>query len=321
MNDGSILLASAITLSIYSGKDGSELLYHKLQSIILSVTQWDSQTILVSCDDSTVRVLKLTTTTTTTTTTMMVVGESLMNRRMCRVESEVNCILKLKGNTRVVLFGLWNGNIEVRKFENFRRLLVLEGPTGATACLSELHDKTIVSGHTQGQLKRWRFSCEGADEYLNNNSSSSTASSNAFTVSDYEGHKKTVNEVIQLRDKTAMASCSADGSIIIWDIELRCPNRVLRGHNSDVTSIVELSDGSLISGSFDGTLKVWVEGRSLDSLIVSPVSYLFRSHDESIGIVPCNLNLDDSVVIQVRKTWIQLSQSFAFIKRISPDDD
>lgn len=75
------------------------------------------------------------------------------------------------------------------------------------------------------------------------------------TVHCYEGHKGYVTDLIELpNDK--IASCSADGTICIWDTATGLCLNVLDEH-SDQVGVLALSGDCLASGSMDKTVKIW----------------------------------------------------------------
>ena len=66
-----------------------------------------------------------------------------------------------------------------------------------------------------------------------------------------------------------LASCSADGSITLWDSATGQVMQTLTGHEGAVWTVDFSADGRLlVSGSEDGTLKLWdvAQGRELQTL-------------------------------------------------------
>ncbi len=53
------------------------------------------------------------------------------------------------------------------------------------------------------------------------------------------------------------ASTGSAGEVDLWDAVLRKHIRVLRGHTSDVDAVAFYPDGSILSGSRDGTVRLW----------------------------------------------------------------
>lgn len=77
-------------------------------------------------------------------------------------------------------------------------------------------------------------------------------------VHTLEGHKKKMSvELIPLSDGT-LASCGTfDEFIKIWNPATGVCTHTLEGHTKLVTSLFQLSDGTLASGSGDKTIKIW----------------------------------------------------------------
>ena len=56
----------------------------------------------------------------------------------------------------------------------------------------------------------------------------------------------------------SFASESLDKKIIIWDTKSWSSIKTLTGHTSSVYSLAVLPDGSLASGSYDETIRIWM---------------------------------------------------------------
>ena len=71
-------------------------------------------------------------------------------------------------------------------------------------------------------------------------------------------HSDVITSVSFSRDGRLMASASADGTIRLWDGGTgNSIEPALSGHEQRVTSIAFDADGRVVSGSLDGTLRVW----------------------------------------------------------------
>jgi WD40 repeat protein len=53
------------------------------------------------------------------------------------------------------------------------------------------------------------------------------------------------------------ASTGSPGDVDVWDVQSRKRSRTLRGHSSDVSAVVLDTNGTILSGSDDGTVLVW----------------------------------------------------------------
>lgn len=58
-------------------------------------------------------------------------------------------------------------------------------------------------------------------------------------------------------DSRLLATGGGDNLMRIWDVNLEESTRTLRGHSAAVTSMSFVSDGSLVSASADGTVRLW----------------------------------------------------------------
>jgi serine/threonine protein kinase len=73
-----------------------------------------------------------------------------------------------------------------------------------------------------------------------------------------KGHSDTINCVSLIHDGRRLASASADRTIRIWALDQSgSPSLCLEGHTDEVTSVVFVSSEALLSGSRDGTVRLW----------------------------------------------------------------
>lgn len=97
-------------------------------------------------------------------------------------------------------------------------------------------------------------------------------------IQTLEGHTKHVVALVTL-DNGSLASASEDCSIRIWSpkieqnkVTLRC-SQILdkhnNGHKQDVYALTKLPTGALVSGSGDGTIKVWEASFNASDQIVT----------------------------------------------------
>jgi serine/threonine protein kinase len=72
------------------------------------------------------------------------------------------------------------------------------------------------------------------------------------------GHADTINSVSLIHDGRRLASASADRTIRLWALDQPgSPPQCLEGHTDEVTSVVFVSNEALLSGSHDGTVRLW----------------------------------------------------------------
>jgi serine/threonine protein kinase len=73
-----------------------------------------------------------------------------------------------------------------------------------------------------------------------------------------KGHSDTINCVSLVHDGRRLASASADRTIRIWALDQPgSPSVCFEGHTDEVTSVVFVSNEVLLSGSHDGTVRLW----------------------------------------------------------------
>jgi hypothetical protein len=132
-------------------------------------------------------------------------------------------------------------------------------------------------------------------------------------------------------DGTAMATAgrvlnSANGGEVrIWDLKARQPRAVLEGHTGWVLAVAySPGGGSLVSGSFDKTARVWdpATGQELKSLVqTSTPNYLHFSPDGGTLVVGCrggSIKLYDSMTWKERMA-LDVKNSHLFDVELSPD--
>jgi len=123
------------------------------------------------------------------------------------------------------------------------------------------------------------------------------------------GHSDAVWCVVGLQEPEMLASCSADGRIIIWDYESAEAIRRIKAHKDQVNQIVTHQENMLISASDDNTVKLWdwKTGEMIAQLlnIQNPVWGVLVAHDnetlfcygEQANVVIYNMR--ESTVINV----------------------
>jgi WD40 repeat protein len=84
---------------------------------------------------------------------------------------------------------------------------------------------------------------------------------NQYQQSLYELNKK-YEMILQLLPNTVPdvfehVACGSNSAIEIWNVRTGTCVKVLRGHSDDIYSIIQLSDGTLVSASRDHTIRLW----------------------------------------------------------------
>ena len=120
----------------------------------------------------------------------------------------------------------------------------LKGHTAPVTSLA-ISNGRLISGSWKNTIKIWD---------LNTHPPTCTAT--------LEGHRLSVTSLVIVDDGRLISVCSNEydneNSIKIWDLSTEPPTCIatLEGHSRPVTSLA-ISDGRLISGSHDGTIKIW----------------------------------------------------------------
>ena len=73
-------------------------------------------------------------------------------------------------------------------------------------------------------------------------------------------HSSIITKVICLQYKKKIATCSADGTIKIWDIVSNQLKFIIKGHNAWIVNMFLLNDGLLATCSDDASVKIWKIG-------------------------------------------------------------
>jgi F-box/WD-40 domain protein MET30 len=77
-----------------------------------------------------------------------------------------------------------------------------------------------------------------------------------FRVEDFISHTNRVLCFLVDERMGKMVSCSADGTVRVWDIDSGKCIKILQGHNSRVTGL-HFDESKIVSCSHDGTIRIW----------------------------------------------------------------
>ena len=123
-------------------------------------------------------------------------------------------------------------------------------PVRSLCYLSE--SNTLLAGSQQALLTRYFL-----NENHNKDGGSATASAGGVSMDTFqEGHSHAISVLLQgCNGSNSYVSGCKDG--IVRVLQDKAVLRELRGHQSNVSSLSWLPDGSLVSGSWDGTARVW----------------------------------------------------------------
>ena len=154
----------------------------------------------------------------------------------------------------IFLLKLKNGNLitcsqdkEINIFEKktFNLLLSWTGHLNSINCICELNNSRLASCSDDKRISIWKYNIplkKVIQEII------------------FIAHNSFINKIISLQDGN-FASCSVDKYIYIWNssppYEKKC---TLSGHISEVTSIIQLKNGKIVSTSskhIEGIMKIW----------------------------------------------------------------
>lgn len=158
------------------------------------------------------------------------------------------CLWTLEGHTRIVdciamlpndrlVSGSSDKTIKVWNIETGQCLKTLEGHTAYVLAIKQLFDGRLISCSLDCTIKIWNIDSGSCDVTLK--------------CGQYVGC------LAELSDGRLVAGIGESGLIRVWNIsDLQC---VLEKkiHTNGVTGLIALLNGSVISASWDRTLKLW----------------------------------------------------------------
>ena len=125
-----------------------------------------------------------------------------------------------------------DGTVRVWTFDG-RPPTVLRGHDAGVYIVTFAADGTLISGDIRGSVRVWR---DGDSEEL-------------------PGHRLRVNDIAVSPDGRHIATASEDGTARIWDLPQR--RRFFRSDDTDVFALAFASDGAIVAGSREGTVRRW----------------------------------------------------------------
>jgi WD40 repeat protein len=152
--------------------------------------------------------------------------------------SFVFTLVNLGGNK--IATGSGDSLIKIWEYNNKENTLKcvnnLEGHTDLVTCIIQLKDSRLASGSRDKTIRLWDYNtCK------------------CITVlKQYNA----VYSLIQLRD--GRLASGIDNTIRLWDPKenFKCTN-IIEGHTGSVNTLIQLKDGSLVTGSSDNTIRIW----------------------------------------------------------------
>ena len=100
-----------------------------------------------------------------------------------------------------------------------------------------------------------------------------------------KGHEERLNAVTFSSDYTTFASASDDGTVRLWDEEIRESIAKLEGHSHSVRAVSFSPDGRVLaSGSWDGAINLWnaATGENIGMFQHKQISFVLFSPDGSV---------------------------------------
>ena len=77
-------------------------------------------------------------------------------------------------------------------------------------------------------------------------------------VVSLEGHTDWIRSLAFAPDGSTVATCSRDGTVKLWNVNVRAEVTTLKGHRGPVTAVAFAPDGNLLAtGGADGTIRLW----------------------------------------------------------------
>ena len=155
------------------------------------------------------------------------------------INQAVTTLLPFRGD---ILYGTENGTIFIYDPKLRKNHSMLSGHNGKITHMSQLVDQRFLSCSSDKTIKIWNKEISGK----------------FICQATLSGHKGNICKAIPISEDR-IASCSYDCTIKIWSATTFKVLASMEGHKREVTSILELKDGRLLSNSLDpeNTLFFW----------------------------------------------------------------
>ena len=179
---------------------------------------------------------------------------------------------------RTLASGSDDGKVRLWNYHTGEVLKVLSGHTSWISAIAFSVDQLLASGSEDRTVRLWHNTlCQRQLQGYSNgiwsvafNSTGNLLASGSQDrrlrlwsaqtgelLGSLTGHTSWIWSVAFSPTHPTLASSSEDGTIRIWDIRTQQQRHVLTGHEDAVLSLLYTPQGTLWSGSLDGTLKQW----------------------------------------------------------------
>jgi WD40 repeat protein len=145
--------------------------------------------------------------------------------------------------------------INIYEKDTFNLLLSWTGHLNSINCICELNDSRLVSCSDDKRIAIWNYNLE-----------------NKTVIQEiiFMAHSSFINKIITLTDNN-IASCSDDNNIYIWSTQSPYNKKCsLKGHKSEVTSIIQLKNKKIVStcgNQESGLMNIWTLDEKNDKII------------------------------------------------------
>ena len=144
----------------------------------------------------------------------------------------VYALSKLHNNNNQYASCSSDGTIKIWNIESNENICTIETKGEWIYSLCPINSHLLASGTSEGNIYLWNISD------LSN-----------IKHSKLQGHNLSVVKIIKLNQKKHIASCSFDKLIKIWDYQKERCVFTIKDNINNVTSVIQLKDGRLVSGS------------------------------------------------------------------------
>ena len=205
-------------------------------------------------------------------------------------EDEVNCVFET--SDKLIISCSKDGNVLIWLLDQPDSPKTLKAHKNGVGCGLELKKNNLITGGGDGLIKSWNLEKDASleEEYIlkchknaifsickiSDDKIASASCDKSIKIWDlnnkeckviFEGHSGYIWGLILIEmnekdenykdeKKNLLVSCSSDKTIKFWDLkEERC-YKTIYAHDREITALIQSSDGNIISGSLDSTIKI-----------------------------------------------------------------